>query len=289
MQLSNPEIIHKNSIKALYKKQSLDEITNTAIGTTGFEEGAKAFSKFQQQRIHNLLPGFAYEYWSTMVATLSSMGQQTEIKTIDQNLSHETIPNYIEKFRDNEMTHLVYANPGRAFGNYTPIRGKALYPHSKSMDIRLGYTLPGHDRTFIIFNFLGEVISAQCENLDLIELEIALFPFGLAWLYQSDKIDLSKFARYMSCIEGLTKSRFLNLRKYINAPHQTLSQQAEDLGIKPGTLKDSLREIRDNLSTKPQNNKPSPSNTPLRGLEEHFSFLRMLGDHTAAYHAPPKV
>ena len=87
-------------------------------------------------------------------------------------------------------------------------------------------------------------------------------------------------------LSGLTGSRLLNLRKYINSPLQNFEQQAADLGIKASTLKDDLAMIRDRTILKLEIKTDPNRNTPTRLLDKHYSFLNLLCDHTVELKGP---
>jgi len=114
-----------------------------------------------------------------------------------------------------------------------------------------------------------------------IKIELASFPFALAWLYRFGIFDETRLKKMFFLLSGLTESRLLNLRKYINSPLQNFDQQATDLGIKASTLKDDLAMIRDRTILKLEIKTDPNRNTPTRLLDQYYGFLSILGDHTA--------
>ena len=87
-------------------------------------------------------------------------------------------------------------------------------------------------------------------------------------------------------LSGLTESRLLNLRKYINSPLQSFDQQAADLGITASTLKEDLATIRDKTILKLGLKTDPTRNTPTRLLDQHYGFLNLLRDHTLELSEP---
>ena len=147
-------------------------------------------------------------------------------------------------------------------------------------DLSVGFIYPGHERTFIVFDYMGDEHHTNWAAFNHIKLELASFPFALAWLYRDKRFDSASLERMLKSLTGLTESKLLNLRKYINASHQNLQEQAIDLGIKYGTLKDSLSEIKNQGGRDEKATNRNSKTTPLRSLEQKYSFLKMLGDHT---------
>jgi hypothetical protein len=62
---------------------------------------------------------------------------------------------------------------------------------------------------------------------------------------------------------------------------QSFEQQAKDLGITASTLKEDLAMVRDKTILKLGVKTDPTRNTPTRLLDQHYSFLSLLGDHTA--------
>ena len=289
--MSGPSRQYKNAIKRLLAPDSLDGIFRAAKKTPISPEGNVEFSAFQNRVFEDIFPDFTYEFCTTSQTKLSEKGQILDIVTVLWNLPDDCLASYMQNAHLDTLSPLVYANPGRAL-NYTHItRAERIedYPffvnHCLKYGIHqamsVGFLHPGHESTFLSFDYLGDKDNVDWVPFDHIKIELASFPFALAWLYRADIFDERRLEKMFLLLSGLTESRLLNLRKYINSPLQGFGQQAAELGITASTLKEDLANIRDQTILK-LNLKTDPDrNTPTRMLDQHFSFLSLLGDHTA--------
>jgi len=286
----------RHAVRDLLKSDCLAHILHMAINAPRSKEGNIEFSHFQQTILQKYLPKFTYQFSCTNTVTTSAKSELKEITSVNLNLPDETLLSYIVNVQYDELRPLVYANPGRCL-NYTHICRQELFKDHPMFlnhyqkygihhDLSVGYIYPGYELTFIVFDYLGDNDNKNWALFNHMKLELMSFPFALAWLYRNDKLDLPKLERMFLSLEGLTESKLSNLRKYINAPHQNLQNQADDLGIKYGTLKDSLSEIRNQILEKTGYAAKDRKYVPLRILEEHYSFLRMLGDNTVELKLP---
>lgn len=282
---------YNHAIKNLLKSESLDEIFEMAKSIPVTGEGNLAFSEFQNQVFERIFPDFTYEFCTTSQIKLSEKGDILGLDSVNWNLPDECISSYMKHAHLDELSPLVYANPGRAL-NYTHVyqsgRGGD-YPffiqHCHKFGIHhgisVGFLYPGHESTFLSFDYLGDKDNYNWVPFNHVKIELASFPFALAWLYRSNAFDETRLKKMFFLLSGLTESRILNLRKYINAPLQNFEQQATDLGIKASTLKDDLAMIRDRTIIKLDIKTDPDRNTPTRLLDQHYGFLNLLRDHTA--------
>ena len=281
----------KHAIKKLLTSDSLDEIRLMAKNTPVTPEGDLLFAAFQNQVFEDIFPDFTYEFCTTSQTKLSEKGDIINIATVSWNLPDECLLSYMEHAHLDTLSPLVYTNPGRAL-NYTHVmRAERVEDHPFFVNhchkygihhgMSVGFLNPGHESTFLSFDYLGDANNVDWVPFDHIKIELASFPFALAWLYRSGNFDELRLKKMFFLLSGLTESRLLNLRKYINSPLQSFDQQAADLGITASTLKEDLATIRDQTILK-LNLKTDPNrNTPTRLLDQHYSFLSILGDHTA--------
>ena len=280
---------YRNAIKKLLSRESIESILYTAINTPVSKEGDLQFSAFQRNLLQNVFPGFTYEFCSTSTATTTADGELVAMTAVNLNLPDDVLLSYMENYQHDKLTPLVYANPGRCLSYTHVCRPELVKNHPMFInhchkygvyhDLSVGFIYPGHERTFIVFDYMGDEHHTNWAAFNHIKLELASFPFALAWLYRDKRFDSASLERMLKSLVGLTESKFLNLRKYINASHQNLQDQANDLGIKYGTLKDSLSEIK-NQKFENENADRNVKTAPLRSLEQRYSFLKLLGDHT---------
>ena len=280
----------KHAIKRLLTPDCLDEILRMAKTTPVTPEGNLIFAEFQNRIFEDIFPDFTYEYSATSQVKLSEKGDILDIVTVSWNLPDECLVNYMEHAHLDTLSPLVYANPGRAL-NYTHVmRAERVEDHPFFVNhchkygiyhgMSVGFLSPGHETTFLSFDYLGDENNTEWVPFNHVKIELASFPFALAWLYRSGIFDELRLRKMFLLLSGLTESRLLNLRKYINAPLQRFDQQAADLGITASTLKEDLAIIRDQTILK-LNLKTDPNrNTPTRMLDQHYGFLSLLGDHT---------
>lgn len=282
---------YKNSIKRLLAPESLDEILRVAKTTPLTREGNVAFSEFQNRVFEDIFPDFTYEFCTTSQIKLSEKGDILDINSVAWNLPEESLLSYMQNAHLDDLSPMVYANPGRAL-NYTHVRrAERIEDHPLFVNhclkygihhvISVGFLNPGHESTFLSFDYMGDIDNRNWVSFDHIKIELASFPFALAWLYRSAIFDELRLKKMFSLLSGLTESRLLNLRKYITSPLQGFDQQAKDLGITASTLKEDLATIRDRTIIRLGLKTDPNRNTPTRLLDQHYGFLSLLGDHTA--------
>jgi len=286
----------KHAVKNLLTRDSLDEILEIAKTTPVSLEGNLAFSAYQEQVFERIFPDFTYEFCTTSQIKLSEKGEMLDLVSVNWNLPDDCVASYMQHMHLDDLSPLVYANPGRAL-NYTHVcRSERADDHPFFINhclkygiyhgMSVGFFYPGHETTFLSFDYLGDESNINWVPFDHIKIELASFPFALAWLYRLGVFDETRLKKMFFLLSGLTESSLLNLRKYINSPLQNFEQQASDLGIKASTLKDDLAIIRDRTILKLEIRTDPNRNTPTRLLDQHYGFLNLLGDHTAELNEP---
>lgn len=280
----------KHAVKNLLTRDSLNEILQMAKEIPVSLDGNLAFSAFQNSVFERIFPDFTYEFCTTSQIKLSEKGEMLDLVSVNWNLPDECVTSYMQHAHLDKLSPLIYANPGRAL-NYThvyqsdrlediPFFKNHCHKFGIHHGISIGFFYPGHETTFLSFDYLGDEANVAWVPFDHMKIELASFPFALAWLYRSGIFDETRMKKMYYLLSGLTESRFLNLRKYINSPLQNFEQQAKDLGIKASTLKDDLAMIRDQTILKLEIATDPGRNTPTRLLDQNYGFLSMLGDHT---------
>ena len=287
--MNNQVSFYKSSIKKLLSRASLKSILAAANDASLSAEGDLVFSRFQHSVFRKIFPGFTYQFCTTSRVELSDSGDISGLKTTNLNLPGDIVASYLKYADLDELSPLIYANPGRAL-NYTHVcRQERVKEHPFFINhclkygihhaISVGYMYPGHGNTFISFDYMGGENNRNWVPFSHVKVDLASFPFALAWLYREGKFDQSMLEKLFLLLEGLTENKLLNLRKYINAPLQNYDQQAESLGIKASTLKEDIAIIRNLTMEKLGLQINEKGNTPNRVLDQHFWFLQMLGDH----------
>ena len=289
--MSGSALQFKNAVKNLLKSGSLDEILAMAKSMPKTPAGNLEFSAFQNQVFEHVFPDFTYEFSATSQIKLSDKGEVNDLVTANWNLPDEILANYMQYAHLDDLSPLVYANPGRAL-NYTHVcRSERFDDHPMFINhlhkygihhvMSVGFLYPGHESTFLSFDYMGDEANVDWVTFDHVKMELASFPFALAWLFRAGVFDEVRLKKMFLLLSGMTENRLLNLRKYINSPLQNFDQQATDLGIKASTLKDDLAMIRDRTILRLDIQTNPNRNTPTRLLDQHYGFLSLLGDHTA--------
>ena len=288
--MNGPARQYKHAIKKLLSPDSLDEIRHMAKAIPVTPEGDLTFSAFQNRVFEDIFPDFTYEFSTISQTKLTEKGEILGLSTVSWNLPDGCLESYLEHAHLDTLSPLVYANPGRAL-NYTHIwRAERIEAyeffrkHCRKFGIHQAMSVcflyPGHESTFFSFDYMGDENNVDWVPFNHIKIELASFPFALAWLYRSGVFDLLRLKKMFLLLSGMTENRLLNLRKYINAPMQSFDQQASDLGITAGTLKENIATIRDKTIEKLGLTTQPNRNTPTRLLDQHYNFVSLLGDHT---------
>lgn len=284
---------HRNAIKYLYAKDSLQSIARTAAAIEISDKGNEAFSIFQRDVLQNIFSGFTYEFAVTSLIETNPDNIPVSIISINLDLPDDIVGSYMQHAHLDPLSPIVYMNPGRAF-NYTyvcpdvkvedhPFFVNHCMKYGIHRAISVGYLFPAHHNTFITFDYLGDANNDSWHHFDHSRLELASFPFALAWLFRQKQMDQTELERRFDLMHSLTEHQLQNLRKFVNAPHQNFKEQSDDLGIRQGTLKDDLYNTRD-IIMKRRNpdhaDRAAKGRMSLRAMEAECAFLRMLSDHT---------
>lgn len=286
-------ISHRNAIKKIYSPANLGQIVKMADEFERTKAGNLKFSSFQREVLQDAFPGFTYDFCVTSIVETNSEGIPVDITSMLLDLPDDILENYMKFAHLDPLTPLTYLNPGRAI-NYTKVMTKEMvynHPfykqHLSRYDIFCGISLcvlfPSHHETFLTVDYLANEQNTSWNHFDYTRLELASFPFILAWFFRRKLMDLKELKRRFLLLEGLTEHQLQNLRKFVNSPDQHFKEQATDLGIKAGTLKDDLYSTRDIVLPRlglDELSKAKTSGSPLRKLESECSFLKLIGDHT---------
>jgi len=279
-------------IEKLYQQQSLDEIYKTARTLPNDRFGHDAFSKFHKDMLEGLVTGFRINFLATSSIRLCRNFQPDGVQSILLNLPEKIVENYNNIAHHDVIAPVVYKNPGRIikpdmiFNEDIWLNHPFFEAHCKLFDIHrammVGYLYPGKDWQYVTVEYLGTPDNLTWHEFDYEQLEMATFPFVLAWLYRNDALDDSRLARYFWALHDLTASELLHIRKYINCQHKQLKQQARELGIKEDTLKKSLYTIRDKVSYRFdwETGVDRSSRKILNPFTFEYHFMKMLGDPT---------
>lgn len=285
---------HRQAIKNLYQQDMLSSIAKVCQEQPLSREGDYAFSSFQRDVLHRIFPGFTYQFCVTSTVTTAQNFNPESVKSVCLDLPDEVLESYMKVAQYDRMSQIVFMNPGRALSSIQihPDKQRHLHPffhrHAENFGIdrgiSIGFNYPGHHTTFIAFDYLSDPHNDYWIHFDFTRLELATFPFALAWFARRGMIDMKELEKRFYLLADLTENQLGNLRKFINCPDESYEQQAQSLGVKQSTLKESLYKIRDQVTPRfaVENDIKSRQSgrALLRPLENQYSFLSLLGDGT---------
>jgi len=286
-------ISHRQAIKKLLREEELDEIKAKAQSCSKDKGGDLEFSAFQRTVLQKIFRGFTYQRCTTSTIVSGEDMTPIEISTVCLDLPEEVLINYMQFVQYDDLSPLVYKNPGRAI-SYAQLCLEENFEdhpffvnHCKKFGIyrviSLGYRFPISQHTFTTFDYLGSENNKDWHYFDHTKLELASFPFALAWLYRQGRLDIGGLSSTFSLLEGLTESKLQNLRKFINSPQQSFEERGKSLGIDGSGLRADLNNTHKLVSRRLRGteNSGEPSNNKRLGeLALHYDFLKMLEDHT---------
>ncbi|MFN4024834.1 MAG: hypothetical protein ACK4MQ_08375 [Hyphomonas sp.] len=201
------------------------------------------------------------------------------------------IGNYETADLPDPFSPLVHRYPGRAIYNLALmgesqwIRSPLYTDHCKLYGIyrilRIGYRYPGKDRLFLSIDYTASELNQSWGRFGPSEMELASFPFALAWLLRHGALDAPRLEAYFDRIFDLSAAQVTYLRKYVNSPEQDLAGQAADLGYSVGGYKQSLYALRDAVYDRlnlPSERFRQDTSKSLRLLDHNYRFLTLMGD-----------
>lgn len=300
--MSHQEILsHRHSIKMIYEKTVLSRIVTWAQTLPNTQAGDAQFVSFQRDILQHAFSAFKYDVCTINFIEATNRNVVIDDSTVCFGVSRELLDDYETGDFIDPLAPLVFANAGRLVSLSMIMPWSEFKAHSYFKNYlskfgiidgaAIGFLLPAHHHSFIMFGYGVFENAYEWQQFDHTRLELASFPFLLAWLFRKGLIDLVELERRFLLLEGWTESQIQNLRKFVNSPHQDFKEQALDLGIKPGTLKDDLYNTRDILLSRIHDSTRLPKEKTrgaMRELEHHCNFLTLLGDHTQSILKPTR-
>lgn len=279
------------SVSNLYSEKSLLDIRRASRFNLGSSVGDLEFSAYHQQSIQDQFVGLKFDFLAVSVIDLS---QPNSPDTVLRNIDKRIVRDYQIIAPHDTIAPRVYANPGRII-HHIDIMPQDEWDddvfyreHCQRYDIHkalmLTFVHPTRRNTVLSIEYLGAVENKTWCCFDHRRLELASFPFALAWMYRKGVFDETEIEYRFMKLADFSETKLTHLRKFVNASQQDLDQQAEDLGLKKASLKDSLYATRDQVAERFKWDLESVRNTgnraTLRPLAFEYSFLSMLGDPT---------
>ena len=284
-------INYSKSIRSIYSSKSLAEIAKWAKHRDRSRFGDQEFSNFQRQVIQDHLPAFTFDFLATSVIICDSQFMPVDTDVVCLDVDEALAAGYGAVAHFDEVSPLCYINSGRAVStekirSIDEWHNHPMYElHCKYFDIEKMVTVSFRNREFqtrhLAFEYLASADHITWNTFDHRQLELATFPFALAWYFRKELMDEATLSRRFMALSDLSESKLNHIRMYVNSPDLTLKEQASELNISGAWLKENLYNVRDRLAPRMQweiSKRKTPSS--LRLLEREFQFMDMLGDPT---------
>lgn len=291
---------YSKALRDLYSSDTLSEISSWAQRSQLSAFGDLEFSSIQKTIIEDRFAGFNFDFMTTSLIACDQTYLPLQSDIVCLNIDDELVKGYEKVAEFDEVSPLSYMNSGKLI-NSEKLRTLSewhehpIYKlHCKNFDIDRGLTISFQSmerhRTFLAFEYLGSSHCRSWLNLEQHYLELASFPFALAWFYRKGLIDDAALHRRFLAIENLTEKQLTYIRKYVNSPGQSFQEQALELKISEPWLKENLYQTRNQLTKRLSWMKAKRKTTAsLRQLEHEFQFIKMLGDPTANLRTIPAL
>lgn len=285
---------NKQAIRSLYSKNSLDEIALWAKKFPKTKSGDLEFSAYQRMVLEGYFEGIVFDFLTTSTVSCDAAFAPDSVDVLCLDVDDALANGYEYVADHDEMSPLSYLNFGKA------IYSEELRPYEEWKDhpffklhcqyfeiakaVTISFRHPEKYLTFLAFEYLASTDNQSWGNLDHSRLELASFPFALAWLYRRDLMDDARLERRFLTLQNLTEKQLTYVRKYVNSPLQSLTQQSDDLSISAPWLKESLYTVRNSLADRLGLHEPNGGRAPrssLRLVEHEYEFFKILGDPTS--------
>ena len=282
---------YTKALRNIYSSATLDDIATWAQSSEFSIFGDIEFTGIQKKIIEGNFEDFSFNFLTTSLIACDQSYLPIETDVICLNIDDELAKGYEKVAEFDEVSPLAYLNSGKLI-NSEKLRSleewheHPIYKlHCKKFDIDRGLTISFRNmerlRTFLAFEYLGSSHSQSWINIEQHYLELASFPFALAWLYRKGIIDDAALQRRFFALADLTERQLTHIRKYVNSPSQSFQEQALDLKISEPWLKENLYETRNQLTSRLNwTHAKRRTSSTLRQLEHEFQFMKMLGDPT---------
>lgn len=287
-----------NSLKNMYSAETLKEIALWAKVCQKGRFGDQEFSKIQKAIIESRFSDFSFDYLttSTIVCDDKMLPAATDVLCLD--VDEALAEGYIDVAHLDDVSPVSYVNLGRVILSdiVRPFKEWVNHPlyihHCSKFDIARTLTIsfqhPDWMRTYLAFEYIATSSNNSWQNISHAQLELATFPFALAWFYRKGFMDDAALSYRFMALEGLTEAQLTHIRKYVNSPESNFKTQASDLGISAYWLKENLYNVRDKLASKMKWERRPAKKTQnsLKSLASEYRYFEMLGDPTESIWFP---
>ncbi len=280
---------YSKGIRAIYAASSLAEIARWAKHRECSAVGDLEFSDIQRRIIQSHFTEFGFDFLTTSLVVCNHELLPVETDIVCLNIADALANGYAAVAEFDDVSPLAYMNTGRAISTENlrtrdewmnhPIYERHCRYFSIDKMMTISFQCREHENTSLAFEYISSPDQSTWNTFDHRQLELASFPFALAWFYRKGLMDEAKLTQRFNALSGLTETKLMHIRKYVNSPALSFVEQAEELGISEAWLKENLYETRNQLAPRLEwdtNSRKTP--TSLRLLEREFQFMDMLGD-----------
>ena len=282
---------YAKGIRDIYSASMLAEIAKWAKALEWSESGDREYSDLQRKIIQSHFPGFFFDFLTTSIIICDENYMPVDANVVCLNISNALVDGYSTVAEFDEISPLSYMNTGRAVSseNLRSMDEWKTQPifelHCRFFDIAKMLTISfrsrEHARKYLAFEYIASSDQISWKHFDHNQLELATFPFALAWYYRKGMMDDAMLEQRFLALSGLTETQLSHIRKHVNSPGLSLLEQSEALEISEAWLKENLYETRDLLAPRLKWEIPKKkTQSSLRYLQREFHFMDMLGDPT---------
>jgi hypothetical protein len=222
------------AIREIYRSGALATLARRAAGYRSDLD----FAAFHKETIEEVFAGFDVDFLAVSAIKVDHRLQPLGgFDCVPLGLPESIVRSYQEVADADVVAPALYSNPGRIVSQATVLSEDAwldhrfFRDHCRRYDIQralmFGVLYPGHARKFITVEYLGSPNNGSFPGVDGGLLELATFPFTLAWLLRKGAMDDAMLERRFHALADLTGGELAALRKYVNSPYSDLAEQAD--------------------------------------------------------------
>ncbi len=286
----------------MFSEKSLKAIQSATYDT---ELEDVEFAKFQRDHLISIFRDFDYDKCTISLIETDGRTGTVDFETVLYGIDapvQEVMDNYAKFVEEDNLSKIVYANPGRVFLHSDVYEGMfENYPifknHCAKYGIHkvcsVGFSLIPIDEYFIAFDYMAGEQTKKWPGINVREIEYASFPFALAWLARKKRVGQKQLEQHFSALSGMTLKKLEKVRRFINSTAtEDLTDQAKSLKLKLAGYDSALYEIRDLIVSRFQEdfeNVTSHKSLKLEVIKPYCFLLSMMKNQTLPIIVPENV
>ena len=287
--------MRNRGLRALYTATELSVILWETLQLKNSNADLRSLGEVQQEYLQKHLSGFKYDFATASIIRVDKHKRPLDVKSYLHNFSEPddvVLASYYEAIEHDHLSKLVYMNPGWALSHQDvfpgPPENHAFFQQHASKfgfakSYSLGFYQPLHDRVFLAFDYLGSIENPTWEAFDPEVLELASFPFALAWLHLSDHIGERVLEEHFAALSDLKPFQLAMVRVFINQPDIGLKKQADAFGCGYNHFKKSIYQIKDKIAIQFDDAVASEQKVPLIKLQRYCHLFNILPDKSRGF------